>query len=256
MKLGFVTYQIGKDWSVPEIIEKCRATGFEGVELRTTHAHGVESTLNAEERAAIRKQFEDGCVEIAGIGSAFEYHSADKSEVRENIAGTIECAKLASDLGCPGVKVRPNGLQLDKGIPEEQTLEQIGLSLRECGEAAADQGVAIRVEVHGRDTKEPAKMRTIMDHADHDNVFFCWNSNFDEVGDDGTIQEAWDLMGHKIGLVHITELCKTEYPWRELFSKLKGIGYDGYTLAEIPGSDDPERLMHYYRALWLAYQEN
>ena len=60
MKLGFVTYQIGKDWSVREIIEKCRATGFEGGELRTTHAHGVESTLNAEERAAIRKQFEDG----------------------------------------------------------------------------------------------------------------------------------------------------------------------------------------------------
>lgn len=256
MKLGFVTYQIGKDWSVPEIIEKCQATGFEGVELRTTHAHGVETTLTADERKAVRQQFEDAGVEIAGIGSAFEYHSDDEAEVRENIAGTIECAKLAADLGCPGVKVRPNGLQVDKGIPEEKTLEQIGLSVGECARAAADLGVAIRVEVHGRETKVPSRMRAIIDHADHDNAYLCWNSDFGEVGDDGTIQEAWDLMGHKVGLVHITELWKSEYPWRELFAKLKASGYTGYTLAEIPAAgEDAERLMHYYRALWLAYQD-
>jgi hypothetical protein len=39
-----------------------------------------------------------------------------------------------------------------------------------------------------------------------------------------------------------------------LFAKLKGIGYSGFNLAEIPGSEDAERLMRYYRALWLAYQ--
>ena len=254
MKLGFVTYNIGKDWGVSEIIEKCQSTGFQGVELRTTHAHGVESSLSTDERAGVRQQFEDSGIEIAGIGSAYDYHSDDAQIVRENIAGTIECARLAADLGCPGVKVRPNGLQFDKGIPEEKTLEQIGLSLRECGAAAADLGVAIRVEVHGRDTKKPSRMRTIIDHAAHDNVYVCWNSNFDEVGEDGTIQEAWDLLSHKIGLVHITELWKSEYPWRELFTKLEGIGYQGFTLAEIPASDDPERLMHYYRALWQAYQ--
>ena len=109
MKLGFVTYQIGKDWTVPEIIEKCKATGFEGVELRTTHAHGVEASLSSDERSNVRKQFEDSGVEIAGIGSAFEYHSDDEAVVKENVAGTIECAKLAAVLGCPGVKVRPNG---------------------------------------------------------------------------------------------------------------------------------------------------
>jgi sugar phosphate isomerase/epimerase len=254
MKLGFVTYQIGKDWDVQQIIEKCQATGFEGAELRTTHAHGVEVSLNAEERSAVRKQFEDAGVEIAGLGSSFDYHAVDASAVQESISGTIEYARLAADLGCPGIKVRPNGLQTDNGIPEEKTLEQIGLALGECGKATADLGVQIRVEVHGKETKEPRRMRTIMDHADHDNVAFCWNSNFDEVGEDGTIQNAWDLMGHKIGLVHITELCKPEYPWRELFAKLKGIGYSGFNLAEIPGSEDAERLMRYYRALWLAYQ--
>jgi len=255
MKLGFVTYQIGKDWDVAQIIEKCQSTGFQGVELRTTHAHGVEISLSKDERTAVRKQFEDSGIEIAGIGSTYDYHAIEESAVKESIAGTIETAQLAADLGCPGVKVRPNGLRTENGIAEEKTLEQIGLALGECGKAAADVGVQIRVEVHGRETKEPRRMRTIMDHADHDNVTFCWNSNFDEVGDDGTLQEAWDLLGRKIGLVHITELCKPEYPWSELFSRLNGIGYQGYTLAEIPASEDAERLMRYYRALWLAYQD-
>ena len=43
--------------------------------------------------------------------------------------------------------------------------------------------------------------------------------------------------------------------WRELFGLLKSIGYDRYTLAEIPGLEttsiaDTERFMRYYRALW------
>ena len=35
-------------------------------------------------------------------------------------------------------------------------------------------------------------------------------------------------------------------PWQELFTLLRGMGYDRYTLAEIPGSSDPERVMRYY----------
>ena len=253
MKLGIVTYQIAADWDVATIIKTCAELGYSGVELRTTHAHGVESDLSAEQRQDVRKQFEDGGVEIAGLGSAFEYHSDDPGVVRENIDGTIEYAKLAADLGCPGVKVRPNGLQTDKGISVDQTLEQIGKSVRECAVAAADLGVQIRVEVHGRETQQPAYMRTIMDWADHDNAYVCWNSNLGEV-EDGSIKANFDLLKHKIGLVHITELCNPDYPWRELFSLLKAEGYAGYTLAEIPGSSDAERLLRYYKALWEAYQ--
>lgn len=254
MKLGIVTYQIAKDWDAPTIIEKCSELGYQGVELRTTHAHGVEVELSPQQRQDVRKQFEDGGVEIAGLGSTFEYHSDDPAVVRENIDGTIEAAKLAADLGCPGVKVRPNGLQVDKGIPVEQTLEQIGKAVGECAAAAADLGVQIRVEVHGRETQKPAHMRTIMDHADHDNAYVCWNSNFGEVDENGSIKDNFDLLKHKIGLVHITELCKDVYPWRELFASLKAIGYEGFTLAEIPASDQPDRLLSYYKALWTAYQ--
>ena len=118
MKLGFVTYQIGAEWDVATLIRMCIATGFSGVELRTTHAHGVELELSAIARAELRKTFTDAGVEIAGLGSAFEFHDTDPAIVRRNIDGTIAYARLAADLGCPGIKVRPNGLQTEAGVAE------------------------------------------------------------------------------------------------------------------------------------------
>lgn len=250
MKLGLVTYNMAKDWDVDTIIAKCEATGFEGVELRTTHAHGVEVTLSPGEREAVKKKFADSKIELAGLGSAFEYHAIDEAEVRKNIEGTKDYAVLARDVGAPGIKVRPNGLQEKAGIPAEKTLEQIGLALRECGEFAANYGVQIRLEVHGGDTSYPPHIRTILDIADHDNVVACWNSNQREV-EDGSIKQYFDLLAGRIGLVHMRDLV-AGYPWRELLQLLKESGYQGFCLAEMPGSPEPERIMRYYRAVWDA----
>jgi len=250
MKLGIVTYNIAKDWNLDTIIEKCEATGMEGVELRTTHAHGVEVTLSAEEREAVKQKFADSKIELAGLGSAFEYHAVDQDEVRRNIEGTKEYAILAKDVGAPGIKVRPNGLQEEAGIPVEKTLEQIGLALRECSEFAKDYGVQIRLEVHGRSTSYVPHIRTILDIADHDNVVACWNSNQGEV-EDGSIKQYFDLLAGRIGLVHMRDLV-AGYPWSELIGLLKESGYQGFCLGEIPGSTEPERILKYYRAVWDA----
>jgi len=251
MKLGIVTYQIGKDWDVPALIDMCQKTGMQGVELRTQHAHGVELELSSQERKDVRNRFGDGGIEIAGLGSTCEYHSDDAAVVRENVEQTLAFAQLAADLGCPGVKVRPNGLQDDV----DASLEQIGKALNECGKGAADCGVQIRCEVHGKGTSDPRHMKTIMDHADHPNVAVCWNSNPREPDEDGSIRGAFDLLKNRIGLVHITELHRQNYPWIELFALLKASGYNGYTLAEIPASPEPERLLSYYRALWQELQK-
>ena len=252
MKLGTVTYQIAAKWDVPTIIEKCKTTGFEGVELRTTHAHGVEVDLSREQRAAVRKQFEDSPVELAGLGSAFEYHSPDPDELRKHIEGTRDYCQLAADVGAPGVKVRPNGFAEDKGVSKERTIEQIGLSLRECGEFAQGLGIQIRLEVHGGGTCHVPYIKQMMDVADHDNVFVCWNSNQADLID-SSIDSNFELVKDKIALVHMRDICLPEYPWKHLLTLLKESGYQGYTLSEMPASEDPERIMRYYYALWHAY---
>ena len=254
MKLGIVTYNIGKDWDLDTLIANCEGTGFDGVELRTTHAHGVEVELSAAERAAVRKRFDESKVEIVGLGSAFEYDAIDPEELKQHIERTKEYIRLAHDLGVSGIKVRPNKIHVDEGVEIETTLQQIGVSLAECGEFARDLGVQIRLEVHGRTTSDPVNIRKIMDYADHDNVFVCWNSNMTDLVD-GSIDGNFASLQEYIRLVHITELWN-EYPWSRLFELLRQSGYTGFCLAEIPASADAIRLMCYYRALWRALAGN
>ncbi|KYH42767.1 MAG: hypothetical protein AYL33_000890 [Candidatus Bathyarchaeota archaeon B63] len=248
-RLGLVTYNLARNWDVPKIIEMCSETGFEAVELRTTHAHGVEPSLSKKQREAVRRTFKDSPVRLLSLGTVCEYHSADKREVAQNIDMTKEFIRLAYDLDALGVKVRPNGLQLEKGIPVEQTLRQIGESLRECGEYAEDYGVEVWLEVHGRGTSDLRYIRRIMEIADHRSVGVCWNSNQTDVIK-GSIVETFNMVKGWIRSVHIRELYDEAYPWRELFGLLKKIGYSRYCLAEIPESKEPRRLMRYYHALF------
>src|SRR3954447_16206097 len=101
LKLGTVTYNIAKDWDVPTIIKNLTEAGFEAVELRTTHKHGVEITLSPAQRMDVRKQFEASPIKIGGLGTTCEFHAADQAAVRKNIDETKEWVKLAKDLGSP-----------------------------------------------------------------------------------------------------------------------------------------------------------
>jgi sugar phosphate isomerase/epimerase len=247
---------IASQWDVPTIIEKCTQLGYEGVELRTTHAHGVEPSLSAQERQEVRARFADSDVTLWGLGSTCEYHAADPAELARNIEETKTFVKLAADVGAVGVKVvgvkvRPNRFQEEEGISKEATLEQIGRAFRTCGEFAKDHGVELWMEVHGRGTKDPRHMRTIMQVADHDNCSVCWNSNPDEVDENGSIESNFRLLEPWIRSCHINRLADGVYPYRELFALLRASGYDRFTLAEIQDDPERERLLRYYRALWL-----
>ena len=247
MKLGIVTYMWGAEWDLPTLIKNCADTGFEGVELRSTHKHGVEVTLSAAERSKIRKQFDDSPVRFVGPGSACEYHGPDPAVVRKNIDETKKFVELSHDIGGSGVKVRPNALV--KGEDRGKTIDRIGAALRECGEYAAGYGQEIRVEVHGPGTSDLAVMKQIMAAAGHDSVVVCWNSNPGEAVD-GSIEANFNLVKNKLGgTVHIHDLYDP-YPYRELFALLRKQDYEGYCLSESPATSDVLRVMHYYRMLF------
>ena len=249
-QLGTITYNIAKDWDLDTILKRLEVLKYPGVELRTGHKHGVEVGLSAAQRREVRKKFEDSPVDLAGLGSAFEYHSSDPAEVRKNIDGTKEYVRLAHDVGSPGVKVRPNGVP--KGDDPDAAFRRIGKALNEVGRDAQDFGIEIRVEVHGAVTSDVPNLAKIIAYADHPNVYVCWNSNSGEVKN-GSIKENFALVAKKIREVHLRDLTDESYPWVELFGLLDGIGYAGYTLAEIGESPDPDRVLQYFRSLWLAY---
>jgi len=252
LKLGTVTYNIAKDWDIPTIIKNLTEVGMDGVELRTTHKHGVEISLSPAARAEVKKRFEDSPVRIGGLGTTCEYHSPDAATVRKNIDETKAWVTLAKDIGSPSVKVRPNGLPKD--VPEEKTLEQIGRSLRECGVFAQENGVRIQLEVHGTDTSRLPRIRKILDYGgNHPAVRVCWNSNQTDLLDGG-FDAAFKLVKDQIGQVHMRDLFLEEYPWRQLITSLAAMKFDGYCFAEIPESSDPIRVLKFYRGLFRAYQ--
>jgi sugar phosphate isomerase/epimerase len=276
LHLGLVTYNVAKDWDLDTILRNVRQAGLQGVEFRTTHAHGVERTLSPAARAEVRAKCGAAGLLQVSLGTVCEFHSPDPAVVRKNVDDCREWVLLAKDIGAKGVKVRPNGLPQD--VPEEKTLEQIGRSLAECGKLARENGVEIWCEVHGDKTRIPVRMRRIMDACGHPAVGVTWNSNDSDVKD-GTLEESFSLLQPFIRCCHITDIgiapppepenaagasapggpvrATPPYPYRELFARLSDAGFTGFTLCEYPQSVPAEEgtdWLRRYRARWLELQ--
>ncbi len=229
MKLGLVTYLWGRDWDLPTLIANCEKTKVLGVELRTQHAHGVESNLNAKQRRDVKKRFDDSPVELVGLGTNFAFHHADSARLRRDIEGAKEYIKLSRDVGGSGVKVKPN--DLPRNVPREKTIEQIGKSLNEIGRFGADYGQQIRLEVHGGCSPLPI-MKAIMDVADHPNVGVCWNCNSQDLQGEG-LEHNFNLVKDRFSdIVHIRELNVGSYPYQKLMNLFVAMDYDGWILLE------------------------
>jgi sugar phosphate isomerase/epimerase len=247
MRLGAVTYNVLKDWDLPTILTKLGEIGFEAVELRTTHAHGVEPSLDGEGRARVRRLFDASPVRLLSYGTTVEFHSPDPAVRKKQAEIGRQFIDLAHDTAAMSIKVRPN--DLPDGVPRETTIQNIAGGLRELGDYGAGKGIEIWVEVHGRHTQLPANMAAIMRAANHPNVGLIWNSNPTDIVN-GSIRSSFQLLRPWLRSVHINELANTTYPWRELFTLLKGIRYDRYMMCEAQESKEPERFLRWYKALW------
>jgi len=229
MKLGLVTYLWGRDWDLPTLLANCEKTGVLGVELRTTHAHGVEPSLSPAERAEVKKRFDESPVTFVGPGSNERFDHPDPEGLKAAIEATKAFVKLSHDCGGSGVKVKPNSFHKD--VPREKTIEQIGKSLNVVGKFAGDYGQEIRLEVHGSCGPLPV-IREIMDVATNPNVGVCWNSNGDELQGKG-LKYHFDLVKDRFGATaHVRELNLGSYPYEELIRLFVEMDYAGWILLE------------------------
>ena len=230
MHFGLVTYLWAQHWDLPTIINNCELAGYKGVELRTQHAHGVETILNSIQRAEVRKRFADSSVTCIGYGANFEYHSPDPGKLRENIEQTKEYIKLCNDIGATGIKVKPNDLPPE--VPREKTIAQIAASLNELGKFGQDYGQLIRVEVHGNKTQELPVMKEIFDQVTEENVKICWNCNEQDLLPPG-LEANFNMVKKWFGdTVHVRELNSADYPYQQLFDLFTEIQYKGWILLE------------------------
>jgi len=231
MRFGLVTWLWAKDWNLPTLIANCEKSGLLGVELRTTHAHGVERDLTGEQRRRVRERFAESRVELVGIGSNERFDSPDPEKLAASIEATKAFVKLSRDVGGSGVKVKPDSFH--EGVPREKTIEQIGESLHKVAAFAADYGQQIRLEVHGGCAELPT-IKAIIEAADHPNARVCWNSNRQDLAGAG-LEYNFNLVRPWFGdTAHVRELNDPEYgyPYPKLIELLVKIKYKGWVLLE------------------------
>ena len=230
---GLVTYLWGRDWDLPTLIKNCEASGVLGVELRTTHAHKVEPSLNAKQRAEVAKRFADSSVTMVGIGSNERYDNPDPAVLKKAMEATKAFVRLSHDVGGSGVKVKPD--RFHPNVPKEKTIEQIGKALKELGEYSLGFGQQIRLEVHGQCAELPT-IAAIMKAADHPNVAVCWNSNAQDLQGEG-LEHNFHLVRKRFGdTVHVRELQDKNYPYQKLMELLVKTNYRGWVLLEARGN--------------------
>jgi sugar phosphate isomerase/epimerase len=234
MKFGLVTYMWGYDWKLPELIANCEKAGADGVELRTTHAHGVEPEISDNQRRDVKTRFADSPITLVGLGCNEDFHDVDPSSLKKSIERAKAFIRLGHDVGGSGVKVKPNDLPSE--VEQQKTIEQIGKALNQLGAYAADYGQQLRLEVHGQCAPLPT-IAAIMKVADHKNVAVCWNSNPTDLNPPG-LEHNFNLVKDRFGTtLHAHNLQGDQYPYGELFKLLKRARYDGWVLIE--ASDMP-----------------
>ncbi len=250
MMLGAVTYNVLKDWDLETVITKLEQAGFEAVELRTAHAHGVEPKLTVPgtrpRRARGSKNRRYACSASAppasypqpGSGRPPQEHRGDET------------------LGRPGPRHRRLGRQ---GPPECPAEGRSAADHHRPHRRGASRGrrlrrrprVEIWLEVHGSEHLRPARLRR--HHARHAPRLrrpACWNS-IRRGGQRKHSRRFRTAHGAWIRNVHINELADPRYPGGSC-SRCCGVNrYERYTLMEAAESREPERFMRYYRALWL-----
>ncbi|MEE2972513.1 MAG: sugar phosphate isomerase/epimerase family protein, partial [Planctomycetota bacterium] len=237
-RFGLVTYLWGRDLSLPVLLKACADTGLDGVELRTTHAHGVEPGIGEAEASAVRTQAEDAGVAIVGLGSNERFDSPDSRRVAAAIEATRGFIRASAAVGGGGVKVKPDSFH--PGVEPGATIEQIALSLATLGPFAADHGQEIRLEVHGG-CADPAVIAEIVARADHPAVRVCWNCNPQDLRGPG-FRHHYDLLRPRFGgTLHVRELDAGDYPVQELVQLLDRDGYDGFVLLEAHSPPPPAR---------------
>ncbi|MEO6962853.1 MAG: TIM barrel protein [Puia sp.] len=230
MQFGFVTYQWGRDWDLPTLLSNCEKTGLLGVELRTQHAHKVESDLSASARKEVKQRFADSRVTCLGYGSNFEYHSPDPAELRRNIEQTKVYIQLCKDIGATGIKIKPNDLPAT--VPREKTIAQIAASFNEVGRFAQDLGQLVRVEVHGHLTQEIPNIKAIFEQVTEPTVKMCWNCNPEDLLSPGLKMNFNSVKKWFGDTVHVRELNEGDYPYQLLMDLFAAMKYKGWILLE------------------------
>ena len=221
--------------------------------MQPPYPHGVETALNAKQRAEVKKRFADSPVRIVSIASSEKFDWPQAKALQAAIEAAKAQLQLSHDVGCDVVRVFPNDFHPQ--IPHEKTIGQIARTLKELGAFADGLGQEVSFEAHGKAGELPT-MRAIVDLANRRNVRVRLNCDARDAKGKG-FAENFNLVKDFLSrVIHLHDLNDPAYPCQLMVDLLVKAKWKGWALLE--RSDKvPDRVaaMSQQRQVWDAMIE-
>ncbi len=253
MKLSLLTYNLGREMTLDELISVVQASGIDGIEFRAEadHKHGVELERTAAEREEIKNKLEDAGIAPASVATGCKFDSLDDAQRQAEIDRAKEFTDLAADIGCKRIRVFGNAFP--QGADKQEVINNVGTALREIAGHSAARGVEVNLEMHG-DFYWWEYALDAVEVADHPGVGIVYNCDERETNF-GPISGFVDPVIDRIRHVHMHDL-ESGYPYKALLGMLKHAGYTGFMSLECSPSEEAPRVIAIYAAYWREMVEN
>lgn len=241
MKFSFMSFSC-PELTLEQMLETARRYGYDAVEPRVDakHAHGIEHTLGAAERAAVRARVEESGIALSCLATSCRY--ADPETRAAQVEDTLRYIDLAADVGAP--RIRVFGGVIPAGIDRENAIEAVAGALRSTADRAAERGVTICMETHDH-WCDPKDVVAVMRRVDHPAVRVNWDIMHPVRVAGVSMDEAFAALQDWICHAHfhdgvttadgklvMTPIGEGDIDHKTAVRLLEAMGYDGYMSGE------------------------
>lgn len=240
MKYAFMTFST-PDQPLDAVLASAAHYGYDGVELRigSNHAHGVELTSTAEQRAAARAQAAASRIAICCIATGARF--ADPANAATEIAAAEAAIDLAADVGASVIRVF--GGAIPKGGTREASAAAIVAALRALSGRAAARSIDVAIETHD-DWCDPQAVANILTRVGHPNIGANWDYQHTTRVAKASVDIAFDALKPFIKHVHFHDgtmdvdklvflpVGQGAYNHGRVLQLLRSMSYAGYLSGE------------------------
>lgn len=171
MKYSFMTFSTPQ-LTLEQVLKTAEMYGYDGVEFRldAKHAHGVEVSVTAAGRKAMREMIAASGIAPCCLATSIKY--ADPAAEADMIRQTHERIDLAGDIGSPAIRVF--GGALPPEFPRDKAIGQVAKCLAAVANHAAERQVAVCLETHD-DWCDPLHVAAVLAKVNHPAIACNWD---------------------------------------------------------------------------------
>lgn len=197
MKYAFMTFS-AVHHRFNDLLSMAKRLGYDGVEPRMGHAHGIDGDLPTSQRKEMKERSTETGIAICCLASGNSFAHPDKTENSvEEIRRLIEVSR---DLGCPAIRVF--GGRISSEAERAAATDRVAEALLRLADEAQAADVKICLETHDSWT-QPSDVAAVMQRVNHPAIGVNWDILHPQRIHKIPMRDAYDILSPWIHHVHI-----------------------------------------------------